>query len=89
MKSGRDEPVWVVIHICMGTTQGLSLYSYLYLKLTKMPCFSHYLLCFFSTKLENKMTEQVVEFFWISMIEHPVYRSLCIVYRKSEMLFKC
>jgi hypothetical protein len=34
-KSGKDEPVWVVIHICMETTQGISLYSYFYLKLAK------------------------------------------------------
>jgi hypothetical protein len=31
----------------METTQGLSLCSYLYLNLTKMPCFSCYLLFFF------------------------------------------
>jgi hypothetical protein len=48
----RDKPIWVVIHICMETTQGISLYSYFYLKVAKMPCF---LIIFFSsTKLENK-----------------------------------
>jgi hypothetical protein len=47
----RDEPIWVVIHICMETTQGISLYSYLYLKLAKTPCFSYYLLCFFFYKI--------------------------------------
>jgi hypothetical protein len=36
----RNEPVLVVIHLCMETTQGISLYSYFYLKLAKMPCFS-------------------------------------------------
>jgi hypothetical protein len=36
-RCGRDEPVWIVIHLCMETTQGISLYSYLYLKLAKMP----------------------------------------------------
>jgi hypothetical protein len=27
-RSGRDEPVWVVIHICMKIAQEISLYSY-------------------------------------------------------------
>jgi hypothetical protein len=31
----------------METTQGNSLYSYLYLKPAKILCFSYYLLCFF------------------------------------------
>jgi hypothetical protein len=31
----------------MKITQGISLYSYLYLKLAKTPCFSCYHLCFF------------------------------------------
>jgi hypothetical protein len=44
----------------METTQGISLYSYFYLKLTKMPYFSYYLLCFSSTKSENKRVEQVL-----------------------------
>jgi hypothetical protein len=39
-RSGRDEPFEAVIHICMETTQGKSLFRYLYLKLAKMPCFS-------------------------------------------------
>jgi hypothetical protein len=34
----------------MEITQGISLYSYLYFKLAKMPCFS-YLLCFFFYKI--------------------------------------
>jgi hypothetical protein len=49
-RTGRDEPVGVVIHVYMETTQGISLCSYLYLKLAKMPCFSFYLLCFFFYK---------------------------------------
>jgi hypothetical protein len=40
-RTGRDEPIWVVIHIYMETTQGISLYSYLYLKLAKALCFSN------------------------------------------------
>jgi hypothetical protein len=35
-RSGRDEPKWVVIHMCMEASLGTSLYSYLHLKLAKM-----------------------------------------------------
>jgi hypothetical protein len=42
--TGRDEPICVVIHIYMETTQAISLYSYLYLKLAKIPCFSYRLM---------------------------------------------
>jgi hypothetical protein len=49
-RSGRDEPIWVVIHMCMEATQEISLYSYLYLELAKMAYFS-YLLCFFFYKI--------------------------------------
>jgi hypothetical protein len=45
-EDGRDEPIRVVIHICMKTTQE-SPYVAIYLKLAKLPCFSYYLLCFF------------------------------------------
>jgi hypothetical protein len=51
--SGRDEPKCFVILVCMETTQGISLNSYLYLKLAKMPCFS-YLLCFFFYKIREE-----------------------------------
>jgi hypothetical protein len=53
-RSGRDEPMWGAIHKCMEAMLGISLYSYLYLKLAKMLCFSYYLLCF----LFNKVREQ-------------------------------
>jgi hypothetical protein len=53
-RSGKEEPIWVVIHINMET----SLNSYLYLKLARVLCFSYYL--FSSTKSENKRTEQVL-----------------------------
>jgi hypothetical protein len=53
-KSGRDESIWVETHICMETTQGISLHSYLYLKPAKTLCFSYYFLCF----LFNKIREQ-------------------------------
>jgi hypothetical protein len=54
-RTGSDESILVVIHICMETTEGFSLSSYLYLKLAKMPCFSNYVSA--STKLENKRAE--------------------------------
>jgi hypothetical protein len=38
-RSGRDEPVQVVIHMCMEAMLGISLYSYPYLKLAKMLSF--------------------------------------------------
>jgi hypothetical protein len=50
-RSVRDEPIWVVRHIYMETAQGISLYSYLYLKLAKVPCFLNYLPCFFLYKI--------------------------------------
>jgi hypothetical protein len=51
-RSDRNEPVWVVIiHMCMETMLGISLYSYFYLKLAKMLCFSYYLLYFLSNKV--------------------------------------
>jgi hypothetical protein len=43
--------MWVVIHKCMETTLGISLYSYLYLKLVKTLCLSYYLLCFLFNKI--------------------------------------
>jgi hypothetical protein len=52
-RSGRDEPMWVAIHKYMEAKLGISLYSYFYLKIAKPLCFSYYLLCFSSTKLEN------------------------------------
>jgi hypothetical protein len=44
-KTGRDEPIWVVIHMCMEAM------------LAKMPCFS-YLLVFSPTKSENRRVEE-------------------------------
>jgi hypothetical protein len=46
--------MWVVIHMCIEAMLGISLYSYLYLKLAKMLCLSYYILCF----LFNKTGEQ-------------------------------
>jgi hypothetical protein len=53
-RSGKAKPMWVVIHICMVTTLGISLYSYFYLKLAKKLCFSYYL----SGLLFNNIGEQ-------------------------------
>jgi hypothetical protein len=53
-RSGRDEPVWVVIHMYMEVTLGISLCSCLYLKLAKILCLSCYLLRF----LFNKIAEE-------------------------------
>jgi hypothetical protein len=59
-QSGRDEPIWVVIHKCMETTLGISLYSYLYLKLAKCYVFLIVSYVFLSTKSENNKAEQVL-----------------------------
>jgi hypothetical protein len=48
--SGKDEPIWVVIHMCIEAMLGISLYSYLYLKLAKMLCLSYYCLCLLFNK---------------------------------------
>jgi hypothetical protein len=53
-RSGRDEPKWVVIHMCMEAMLRISLDTHLYLKLAKMLCLSYYLLCF----LFNKVGEE-------------------------------
>jgi hypothetical protein len=54
MRSGRDEPMWVVIHKGMEAMLGISLHSYLYLKLAKTLCRPYYFLCF----LFNNIKEQ-------------------------------
>jgi hypothetical protein len=59
-RSGRDGLMWVIIHKCMETTQGISLYSYLYLKLEKNTVFLIIFYVFSSTKSENKRAEQVL-----------------------------
>jgi hypothetical protein len=53
-RSGRDEPIWVAIHKCMEAMLGISLYSYIYLKLAKTLCLSYYLLCFLFNKIGEK-----------------------------------
>jgi hypothetical protein len=54
-RSDRDEPMWVVMHMCMETKLRVSLCSYLYLKVAKTLCL-YYLLCF----VLNKIREQEV-----------------------------
>jgi hypothetical protein len=51
--------MYVVIHMYMETMLGISLNSYLYLKLAKMLSFLLSPVSF-STKLENKKVEQVL-----------------------------
>jgi hypothetical protein len=53
-RSGRDEPIWVVIHMCMEAMLGICLYSYLYLKLAKTLCLSYYSLCFLFNEIEEE-----------------------------------
>jgi hypothetical protein len=50
-RSGRDEPVQVVIHMCMEAMLGISLYSYPHLKLAKTLSLSYY--CFMSFLQHN------------------------------------
>jgi hypothetical protein len=49
-RSGRDESVQVVIHMCIEAMLGFSLYSYLYLKLAKPLCL-YYCLCLLFNKI--------------------------------------
>jgi hypothetical protein len=55
-RSGRDEPMWVAIHKCMDAI-GISLYSYLYLKLAKILCLFYYLLFFLFNKIQEQEGE--------------------------------
>jgi hypothetical protein len=48
---GSRSEVVAAQHVCMETTQGIILCSYLYLKLAKMPCFSNCVSCFFFYKI--------------------------------------
>jgi hypothetical protein len=51
-RSGRGEPIWVVIYMSMEATLGIPLYSYL--SQTSKNAMSFLLSLMFSTKLENK-----------------------------------
>jgi hypothetical protein len=50
-QSGRDESMWVAIHMCKEATLGISLYSYPCLKLEKTLCLSNYCLCLLFNKI--------------------------------------
>jgi hypothetical protein len=63
-KPGRDEPMCVVIHMFMEAMLGISLYSYLYLKLIKTLCLSYYLLCFLLKNIREQEGEQVLPGNW-------------------------
>jgi hypothetical protein len=54
-RSGRDEPIWVIIHMCIVVMLGISLYSYPYLKLAKTLSF---LLSLMSSLQQNWRREQ-------------------------------
>jgi hypothetical protein len=56
--SGRQEPMWVAIHMCMEAMLEISLYSYLYFKLAKTLCLSYYSLCFLFNKIGYKSSQQ-------------------------------
>jgi hypothetical protein len=49
--SGRDDSIQVVIYMCMEAMLGMSLYSYLYLKLAKIVHLSYYCLCLLFNKI--------------------------------------
>jgi hypothetical protein len=55
-RSGRDESIQVVKHLCMEAMLGISLYSYPHLKLAKMLCHSYYCSCL----LFNKTGEESI-----------------------------
>jgi hypothetical protein len=50
-RSGRDEPICVVIYMGTEAMLGISLYSYRHLKLAKILCLSYYHLCLLFNKL--------------------------------------
>jgi hypothetical protein len=50
-RSGRDEPIQVVIHMCMEAMLGISLYSCPYVKVAKMVHLSYHCLCLLLNKI--------------------------------------
>jgi hypothetical protein len=53
-KSDTDEPMRIVIYMCIEEMLEISLYGYLYLKLAKMRCLSYYFLCFLLHKIREQ-----------------------------------
>jgi hypothetical protein len=56
----EDETIGVATHTCVETTQGNSLCSYLYVKLSKTLVFLFIFYVFSSTKLENRKAKQIL-----------------------------
>jgi hypothetical protein len=53
-RSGRDEPIQVLIYMCMEAMLGTSLYSYLYLKVAKTLCLFYHCFCLLLNKIRKK-----------------------------------
>jgi hypothetical protein len=58
-RSVRDDPMWIAIHMFMEAMLGISLYTYLYLKVAKMLYLSSYLLCFLFKKIGERDSKMV------------------------------
>jgi hypothetical protein len=50
-RSGKDEPMGVVIHVCVKAMLGVFLYSYPYLQPAKMLCLSYHCLYLLFNKI--------------------------------------
>jgi hypothetical protein len=50
-KYGRNEPLWVIIHMCMEAMLEIFLYSYPYLNIAKTLCLSYFCLCLLFNKI--------------------------------------
>jgi hypothetical protein len=50
-RSGRDESILVIIHMCVETTQGISSIAIPIFKLAKMLCLFYYCLCLLFNKI--------------------------------------
>jgi hypothetical protein len=53
-RSGRDESIQVVIHLCMEAILGISLEIATLIQLAKMLCLSYYCLCLLFNKTGEK-----------------------------------
>jgi hypothetical protein len=69
-ETDRAEPISIVIHICMETTQRISPYSYLYLKLAKCHAFLIFVFCIFFYKIGR--LELVQSGGWVSVSHPPI-----------------
>jgi hypothetical protein len=63
-RTGRGESIGAVIHICMGSTQGNSLCSYLYHKLVKRHVLPFIIYVFSSTKIGEQESGAVSARAW-------------------------